>query len=162
MQEGKYTIVTDRWQKFTDVCLDQKILDFLALYADEFLVHGVDVEGKKLGIDEELVTLLGRHSPVCYGSARLEGSPPFSGQGPLWSCLGSVAMCWSPHPTPTVSIIPATYAGGVTVMSDLETIKVAGMERVDVTVGSALDIFGGNLAYKDVVAWHTQQEALAV
>ncbi|PSS15926.1 1-(5-phosphoribosyl)-5-[(5- phosphoribosylamino)methylideneamino] imidazole-4-carboxamide isomerase [Actinidia chinensis var. chinensis] len=120
-KEGKYTIVTDRWQKFTDVCLDQKILDFLALYADEFLVHGVDVEGKKLGIDEELVTLLGRHSPI-----------------------------------------PATYAGGVTVMSDLETIKVAGMERVDVTVGSALDIFGGNLAYKDVVAWHTQQKALTV
>ncbi|XP_057505660.1 1-(5-phosphoribosyl)-5-[(5-phosphoribosylamino)methylideneamino] imidazole-4-carboxamide isomerase, chloroplastic-like isoform X2 [Actinidia eriantha] len=120
-KEGKYTIVTDRWQKFTDVCLDQKILDFLALYADEFLVHGVDVEGKKLGIDEELVTLLGRHSPI-----------------------------------------PATYAGGVTVMSDLETIKVAGMGRVDVTVGSALDIFGGNLAYKDVVAWHTQQEALTV
>lgn len=120
-KEGKYAIVTDRWQKFTDVCLDQKILDFLAIYADEFLVHGVDVEGKKLGIDEELVTLLGRHSPI-----------------------------------------PVTYAGGVTVMADLEKIKSAGMESVDVTVGSALDIFGGNLAYKDVVAWHGQQKALAV
>lgn len=54
--------------------------------------------------------------------------------------------------------IPVTYAGGVTVMEDLERIKIAGMERVDVTVGSALDIFGGNLAYKDVVAWHCQQE----
>ncbi|CAL5334527.1 unnamed protein product [Camellia sinensis] len=120
-KEGKYAIVTDRWQKFTDVCLDQKILDFLAIHADEFLVHGVDVEGKKLGIDEELVTLLGRHSPI-----------------------------------------PVTYAGGVTVMADLEKIKSAGMENVDVTVGSALDIFGGNLAYKDVVAWHGQQKALAV
>ncbi|KAI8015961.1 hypothetical protein LOK49_LG05G00976 [Camellia lanceoleosa] len=120
-KEGKYAIVTDRWQKFTDLCLDQKILDFLAIYADEFLVHGVDVEGKKLGIDEELVTLLGRHSPI-----------------------------------------PVTYAGGVTVMADLEKIKSAGMESVDVTVGSALDIFGGNLAYKDVVAWHGQQKALAV
>lgn len=55
-----------------------------------------------------------------------------------------------------------TYAGGVTVIADLEKIKVAGMERVNVTVGSALDIFGGNLAYKDVVAWHSQQEAFAV
>lgn len=47
VQEGKYAIVTDRWQKFTDMYLDEKILKFLASYADEFLVHGVDVEGKK-------------------------------------------------------------------------------------------------------------------
>lgn len=120
-KEGKYAIVTERWQKFTDVFLDEKIMDFLATYADEFLVHGVDVEGKKLGIDEELVTLLGRHSPI-----------------------------------------PVTYAGGVTVMADLERIKAAGMERVDVTVGSALDIFGGNMAYKDVVSWHARQQSLAV
>uniref|UniRef100_UPI001CB8E88B 1-(5-phosphoribosyl)-5-[(5- phosphoribosylamino)methylideneamino] imidazole-4-carboxamide isomerase, chloroplastic n=1 Tax=Erigeron canadensis TaxID=72917 RepID=UPI001CB8E88B len=118
-KDGKYAIVTDRWQKFSDVYLDEGILNFLATYADEFLVHGVDVEGKKLGIDEELVELLGRHSPI-----------------------------------------PVTYAGGVTVMDDLERIKVSGMGRVDVTVGSALDIFGGKLAYKDVIDWHCQQEAL--
>lgn len=47
VQEGKYAIVTDRWQKFSDVYLDKEILDFLANFADEFLVHGVDVEGKK-------------------------------------------------------------------------------------------------------------------
>lgn len=47
VQEGKYAIVTDRWQKFSDVYLDEEVLDFLAKYADEFLVHGVDVEGKK-------------------------------------------------------------------------------------------------------------------
>lgn len=52
-----------------------------------------------------------------------------------------------------------TYAGGVTTMADLERIKIAGTELVDVTVGSALDIFGGNLSYKDVVTWHSQQEA---
>ncbi|PRQ36573.1 1-(5-phosphoribosyl)-5-((5-phosphoribosylamino)methylideneamino)imidazole-4-carboxamide isomerase [Rosa chinensis] len=46
-REGKYAIVTYRWQKFSDVYLDKEILDFLAKYADEFLVHGVDVEGKK-------------------------------------------------------------------------------------------------------------------
>lgn len=54
--------------------------------------------------------------------------------------------------------IPVTYAGGVTVMEDLERIRVAGNERVHVTVGSALDIFGGSLPYKDVVAWHRKQE----
>jgi phosphoribosylformimino-5-aminoimidazole carboxamide ribotide isomerase len=47
LQEDKYAIVTDRWQKFTDVYLDEKVLEFLGSYADEFLVHGVDVEGKK-------------------------------------------------------------------------------------------------------------------
>ena len=47
-------------------------------------------------------------------------------------------------------------------MADLERIKVAGDGRVDVTVGSALDIFGGNLAYRDVVTWHAQQVALSV
>ncbi|KAH9738203.1 1-(5-phosphoribosyl)-5-((5-phosphoribosylamino)methylideneamino) imidazole-4-carboxamide isomerase [Citrus sinensis] len=132
-KDGKYAIVTDRWQKFSDVYLDERVLDFLASYADEFLVHGVDVEGKKLGIDEELVALLGKYSPVDC------------------SCI-VVFECQ----------IPVTYAGGVTTMADLEKIKVAGIGRVDVTVGSALDIFGGNLAYKDVVAWHAQQEALTV
>ncbi|OIV93504.1 hypothetical protein TanjilG_21757 [Lupinus angustifolius] len=58
--------------------------------------------------------------------------------------------------------IPVTYAGGVTVMVDLERIKTAGMECVDVTVRSALDIFGGNLAYKEVVAWRAQQKASMV
>jgi len=47
VQEGRYAIVTDRWQKFSDVYLDEKVLEFLANYADEFLVHGVDVEGKR-------------------------------------------------------------------------------------------------------------------
>ncbi|KAF9598726.1 hypothetical protein IFM89_031394 [Coptis chinensis] len=118
---GKYAIVTDRWQKFSNVYLDEETLEFLAVHADEFLVHGVDVEGKRLGIDEELVALLGRHSPI-----------------------------------------PVTYAGGVMTMADLERIKVAGAGRVDVTVGSALDIFGGDITYKDVVAWHKKQESVAV
>lgn len=47
VQDGRYAIVTDRWQKFSDVVLDAKSLEFLGGFADEFLVHGVDVEGKK-------------------------------------------------------------------------------------------------------------------
>ncbi|CAN8271497.1 unnamed protein product [Cochlearia groenlandica] len=61
--DGRYAIVTDRWQKFSDVLLDEESFEFLGGFADEFLVHGVDVEGKKLGIDEELVALLGNYSP---------------------------------------------------------------------------------------------------
>ncbi|URE47684.1 hypothetical protein MUK42_25157 [Musa troglodytarum] len=47
-KDGKYAIVTDRWQKFSDVILDKETLEFLAKYSDEFLIHGVDVEGKRL------------------------------------------------------------------------------------------------------------------
>ena len=39
--------------------------------------------------------------------------------------------------------------------------RQAGGGRVDITVGSALDIFGGALAYDDVVAWHRRQAAVA-
>lgn len=88
----------------------------LAASCDEFLVHGVDVEGMQLGIDEELVALLGRWSPV-----------------------------------------PVTYAGGARTLDDLRVVAAAGGGRVDVTVGSALDIFGGALPYDEVVAWHREQ-----
>lgn len=49
------------------------------------------------------------------------------------------------------SPVPVTYAGGITTINDLEAVKKAGNNRVHVTVGSALDIFGGNLPYRDVV-----------
>ncbi|PNH05765.1 imidazole-4-carboxamide isomerase, partial [Tetrabaena socialis] len=45
--------------------------------------------------------------------------------------------------------------------ADLERVRVAGRGRVDITVGSALDIFGGQLPYDEVVAWHKQQQAQA-
>jgi hypothetical protein len=41
---------------------------------------------------------------------------------------------------------------------DLERVRVAGRGRVDITVGSALDIFGGKLPYDEVVAWHKRQQ----
>lgn len=44
---------------------------------------------------------------------------------------------------------------------DLERVRRAGGGRVDITVGSALDIFGGQLPYADVVAWHKRQQAAA-
>ena len=49
--------------------------------------------------------------------------------------------------------IPVTYAGGVGSMEDLETVRRLGRGRVDVTVGSALDLFGGRLAYRKVLAF---------
>lgn len=51
--------------------------------------------------------------------------------------------------------VPTTYAGGIASVSDLELIRTVGQGRIDVTVGSALDIFGGSgLRYRDVVSFH--------
>lgn len=50
---------------------------------------------------------------------------------------------------------PVTYAGGASSMDDLWRIDLSSHGRVDVTVGSALDLFGGkSLAYKDLVEWN--------
>lgn len=67
-KERGYYIVTDRWQKFTDVMLTEDIMDRLSEYCDEFLVHGVDVEGRASGIEENLVRMLGGWNkiPVTY------------------------------------------------------------------------------------------------
>ena len=46
---------------------------------------------------------------------------------------------------------PVTYAGGVHTFDDLETMKALGKDNLNVTIGSALDLFGGSLAYKDVL-----------
>ena len=51
--------------------------------------------------------------------------------------------------------IPITYAGGAASMDDLRTIDAASSGRIDITVGSALDLFGGDLLrYQDLVAWN--------
>ena len=108
-----YWVVTDRWQRYTSLRVDAATLRSLSASCAEFLVHGVDVEGMRLGVDAHLVALLG------------EGSP-----------------------------LPVTYAGGAASLADLREVAAAGAGRVDVTVGSALDIFGGTLPYADVLAWH--------
>ena len=109
-QNDGYYIVTDRWQKFTEEKVTLELLDKLAGYCDEFLVHAVDVEGKQSGIQKELVVLLGE-----------------------WGKL------------------PITYAGGVHNFTDLEKVKRLGKDNLHVTIGSALDLFGGNLKYKEVL-----------
>ncbi|NTV61941.1 MAG: phosphoribosylformimino-5-aminoimidazole carboxamide ribotide isomerase [Oscillochloris sp.] len=116
--DNDYWIVTDRWQRFTNVPLTSATLTTLAAYCAEFLVHGVDVEGKRLGVELPLVELLGAASPL-----------------------------------------PVTYAGGVKSLADLDLVKQYGSGRVDLSIGSALDIFGGTIAYRDVVVWQRREEA---
>ena len=109
-RDDAYYIVTDRWQKFTDVKLTETVLEELSGYCDEFLIHAVDVEGKSGGIEEDIAALLGS---------------------------------WDG--------IPVTYAGGVGTMEDLRQLKRLGRGKVDVTIGSALDLFGGPLRFEDVL-----------
>lgn len=109
-QEEDYFIVTDRWQKFTEERITTALLDDLMSYADEFLVHAADVEGKSAGIEKELAELLGS---------------------------------WSR--------IPITYAGGVSSFKDLELLRQTGRGRLNVTIGSALDLFGGSMEYEKVM-----------
>lgn len=50
---------------------------------------------------------------------------------------------------------PVTYAGGAATLADVEQIARAGHGRVDFTIGSALDLFGGSgVRYRDMVAWN--------
>ena len=114
VRDGNYFVVTDRWQKFTDVTLSAETLKKFSASCAEFLVHAVDVEGLCCGIDGALVQKLGE---------------------------------WSP--------IPVTYAGGASSLADLETVTRLGQGKVDLTIGSALDIFGGSgVRYADCVAFN--------
>lgn len=47
--------------------------------------------------------------------------------------------------------ISLTYAGGIGSMEDIETIAGTGEGRVDFTVGSALDLFGGSLSFDEII-----------
>lgn len=107
-----YYIVTDRWQKYTDVKITTETLDMLSEYCSEYLIHAVDVEGKAQGIEKPLVSRLGD---------------------------------WGK--------IPMTYAGGVGSYEDLELLKELSNDKLDVTVGSALDIFGGSMEYDKIIRY---------
>ncbi|MCM1381269.1 MAG: phosphoribosylformimino-5-aminoimidazole carboxamide ribotide isomerase, partial [Muribaculaceae bacterium] len=67
-RDGEYYIVTDRWQKFTNVRLNRAALDMFAEYCAEFLVHAVDVEGKARGVEIPLAETLGQWDgiPITY------------------------------------------------------------------------------------------------
>ena len=105
-----YYVVTDRWQTFTEEKVTVTLLEELAGSCDEFLIHGVDVEGKGQGMEVELLQMLSGYRGV-----------------------------------------PLTYAGGVRALEDLELLRRIGEDRIDVTVGSALDLFGGRLPYDRLI-----------
>ena len=117
-RDEKYFVVTDRWQKFTELEVTAETLKKFSGYCAEFLIHAVDVEGLCRGIDSELVRKLGH---------------------------------WTP--------IPMTYAGGANSLADLEEVTRLGGGEVDLTIGSALDIFGGSgVKYVDCVEFNRRSK----
>src|SRR6185436_15522131 len=55
--------------------------------------------------------------------------------------------------------IPTTYAGGANSLKDLEEVTRVSGNRIDLTIGSALDIFGGTgVRYADAVAFNRKLE----
>ncbi|MBO5242377.1 MAG: phosphoribosylformimino-5-aminoimidazole carboxamide ribotide isomerase [Lachnospiraceae bacterium] len=108
--EDGYYVMTDRWQKKTEMKLTLETMEALSVYCDEFLIHAVDVEGKAQGIEEPLVAMLGQFT-----------------------------------------MRPVTYAGGVHNFEDLTKLKQLGRGHIHVTIGSALDLFGGNMEFEKVI-----------
>ena len=47
--------------------------------------------------------------------------------------------------------IPITYAGGVGSFENLQQLKEIGKNRLNVTIGSALDLFGGEMSCEKVI-----------
>lgn len=111
-RDGKWFVVTDKWTKFSDFEVNAETIKMIENYCDELLIHAVDVEGKRSGMQEGLVADLAR-----------------------WTS------------------IPTTYAGGVRSLEDLILFKTIGNNKLHVTIGSSLDIFGGNFPYKEAVAY---------
>lgn len=109
-EDGCFYVVTDRWQKFTDVKLEVPVLEKLGKFCDEFLVHGVDAEGRASGVMEDLVRIL-----AAYEGRRI------------------------------------TYAGGIGSMEHLKDFWKLSEGKLDFTIGSALDLFGGKISYKGVL-----------
>jgi len=115
-RDGKYFVVTNQWRTFSDFEVNAANMAELEAYCDEFLIHAVDVEGKREGVQERLAAQLAE-----------------------WTT------------------IPTTYAGGARSLEDLERFRDITSGKLDITIGSALDIFGGQLPYRDVIAYCRQE-----
>lgn len=55
MRDGKWFVVTDKWTKFSDFEVNPQNISYIEEFCDELLIHAVDVEGKKGGMQESLV-----------------------------------------------------------------------------------------------------------
>ena len=118
-------VVTDRWQTYTSLRIEPELFFRLQDYCDEYLVHAADVEGLTTGIDEEVLSVLAEYA--VYGDDKNADGQSRHGRNPI------------------------TYAGGIASYEDIDTIRELGRGRINITIGSALDLFGGDLNYETVL-----------
>jgi phosphoribosylformimino-5-aminoimidazole carboxamide ribotide isomerase len=109
---GRYMISANRWKDTTAQELDHGFIKKVEGFCDELLIHAIDLEGKRQGVDVELIE-------------NLAG----------------------------MASIPVTYAGGIRSIEDIELVRKKGGGKIDFTVGSALDLFGGNLSYRELTTF---------
>lgn len=112
--QSGWNIATDRWQTVTETEVNAETLELLSEHCAEFLIHAADVEGLQAGIDQDLVSMLGKHCSI-----------------------------------------PVTYAGGARSLDDLKLVDQLSGGKVDLTIGSALDIFGGQgVTLQECINWN--------
>lgn len=63
-RNGKWYVVTDKWTKFSDFEVNAASIKEIEQYCDELLIHAVDVEGKRSGMQEELVRDLAQWTSI--------------------------------------------------------------------------------------------------
>jgi phosphoribosylformimino-5-aminoimidazole carboxamide ribotide isomerase len=54
-KDGKWFVMTDRWTTWSEFEVNEQSIRYLEAYCDEFLIHAVDVEGKKGGMALDLI-----------------------------------------------------------------------------------------------------------
>lgn len=109
-KDGKWYVMTDKWAQWSSFEVNAESIQMIEQYCDELLIHAVDVEGKKGGMQIDLIEDL---------------------------------ASWTS--------IPTTYAGGVRNIEDLMLFEKLSKNKLHVTIGSALSIFGGDFAYEEAV-----------
>jgi phosphoribosylformimino-5-aminoimidazole carboxamide ribotide isomerase len=124
----------NRWQTITEMEINQGILQFLC-----------SSHHSEANLVPESISML---EPYCseflIHAADVEGLQ----QGIDEELVAKLAEWCS---------IPITYAGGARSLQDLEKVHLSSHGKVDLTIGSALDIFGGSgVTFDECVRWNQQ------
>jgi phosphoribosylformimino-5-aminoimidazole carboxamide ribotide isomerase len=141
-KDDKWFVATNKWQTVTDFELSQGTYCSPSPFQpSQYFRHDLTP-----ALAAESISLLEPHcSEFLIHAADVEGL-----QSGIDHALVSKLAEWCS--------IPVTYAGGGRSIEDLELVKKLSDGKVDLTIGSALDIFGGSgVKFEECVKWNAQQ-----
>jgi phosphoribosylformimino-5-aminoimidazole carboxamide ribotide isomerase len=158
IQAGAAKLIVTSWLFDDQACLDLNRLNALSeAVGPEKLVIDLSCRGADgdwrvtinrwqtptdLRVDSDTLHLLAPYcSEFLIHAADVEGLRGGMDEN-LITCLGAECP------------LPVTYAGGALSLDDLETVNRLSRGRVDLTIGSALDLFGGTVPYADCLSWN--------